>query len=139
VNEDRDSLFDFPESEGAFPSAHRGRVQGGGKTNSERLLEEISDLSTIRTVQDEDDDDEEDEGETPSEVSFSALQGTTFLQRFQACGAPIIPKNADGDRNSIPMAHLAFLRTNPAASGNTPEKRRIMDNLFHQISADGQM
>ena len=136
VDEDRDSLFDFPESEGAFPTA--GRPEKGpasGSANARQApgfggepeaaaFRDISDLSPIR-VQHEDDD-----AERFSETSSAAVQpstSSTFLQRLQACAAPIVPRsssnNDDANCNAVPLAHLAFLRTNPSLNG-TPEKQR---------------
>jgi len=135
-DEDRDSLFDFPESEGAFPKASRqvNRLPPGlantqqarqiGGEPHEKDFEEISDLSPIRVQHDED-----DEAERFSDTSSAIVQPSTsssFLQRLQACAAPIMPRNNgvdDANCGAVPMAHLAFLRTNPSLNAS-PEKQR---------------
>jgi hypothetical protein len=77
-------------------------------------FEEISDLSPIRVQEDDDDD------AAPSETSSAAVQPTSFLQRLQACSAPIMPRttanNGEADCNAVPMAHLAFLRPSGGTS-----------------------
>mmetsp|Transcript_3880 Transcript_3880/g.8978 ORF Transcript_3880/g.8978 Transcript_3880/m.8978 type:complete len:303 (-) Transcript_3880:197-1105(-) len=60
------------------------------------------------------------------------MQGTTFLQRLQACAAPIVTKgsqmaNSQACTPDGPIsAHLAFLRNNPGVAGGSPEKGGIL-------------
>lgn len=131
--DDRDSLFDFPTSEGAFPTAP------------------ISNLSPIRKRGEYDDEGAPSEV-APSESSSIAVQPTSFLERLQACAAPIttkatacaapiatkatecaapiIPRNKEGeatcDATSMPLAHLNFMKTNPAVSGQSPRKSKFV-------------
>jgi hypothetical protein len=126
VDDEKDSLFDFG-SEGIYSNARRSQVLGSVPRNEDaglRSLEEISNLSPIQNVHD---DDDEDDDEAPSEVSTGVAQGTTFLERLQACAAPMMPKSmGEGGQgancNPMPMAHLNFLRNNPSATGSPQEQ-----------------
>lgn len=132
--DDKDSLFDFQESEGAFPRTRKNPSLGATPRQDDpslRSLQEISNLSPIRNVHD--DDDEDDDDETPSEVSTSVAQGTTFLQRLQACAAPMMPKSTmEGgiNCNPLPVAHLAFMRNNSAANTGNPDQAKSTSRLF---------
>lgn len=129
-DDEKDSLFDFNDSEGAFPTA-RPRANRDAQVEGLRSLEEISDISPIQQVHEDDDG---SENGAPSEASTGFVQGNTFMQRLQACAAPMMPRtsasgNSDGKsfqeancNPGIPLAHLAFMRTNPAATGSSPEK-----------------
>lgn len=137
---DRDSLFEFPESEGAFPTGPRpssNQRKSGSNKQSKRNepqpgdFDEISGLSPIRK-QEEDDD----EG-APSEASSFAVQpssNSSFLQRLQACAAPIMPRDKNGEANcgatSLPLAHLAFMKSNPSVNGTPPEKGKFVPPNF---------
>jgi hypothetical protein len=117
--DDRDTIFDFNESEGAFPTV-RKRGMGSGRPGEpqEGAFEDISDLSPIRH-------DESDSDFVPSEASTNIQHGGTFLQRLQACAAPIVTRSTENCGPSMPMAaHLAFLRSNPNVVG-TQEKSRV--------------
>ena len=84
-------------------------------------------MSPIRKQEEEEED--VDEG-APSETSSFAVQPTSFLQGLQACAAPIMPRTFTGEGNcdvsSLPLAHLAFLKTNPSANGTAPENARFV-------------
>jgi hypothetical protein len=75
---------------------------------------EISELSPIRV-------EPEFEEAPPSDAGGGCPEESSFLQRLQACAGPILPRSAQpGEKSeSVPMAHLAFLRTNPSAN-NSP-------------------
>ena len=123
--DDRDTLFDFG-SESAYSAAKH--VQGATTTRNTdlglRQLEQISNLSPIRTVHDDDEDD--DDMNAPSEVSTEVLQGKTFMERIQACAAPILPRQLEGvNCNPMPLAHLNFMRRNqPVAPSNDSQHSR---------------
>ena len=74
-------------------------------------FEDISELSPIRV-------EPEFEEAPPSDTGGPPLEETSFLQRLQACAGPILPRSAQfgEEADSVPMAHLAFLRTNPSAN-----------------------
>ncbi|KAG7339527.1 hypothetical protein IV203_034524 [Nitzschia inconspicua] len=113
LQQDKDSIFDFHGSEGYFPSSAKKNPRRPGEPH-EGAFDDISDLSPIRH-------DESDSDFVPSETSTQVVQGTTFLQRLQACAAPIVTKSAECGPGVPMAAHLAFLRSNPAMGG-TPEK-----------------
>lgn len=74
-------------------------------------FEEISELSPIRV-------EPEFEEAPPSDAGGGPPEETSFLQRLQACAGPILPRSAQPgeESDSVPMAHLAFLRTNPSSN-----------------------
>lgn len=61
----------------------------GGKGKHEGAFDDISELSPIRQA---DESDSEYLSTVQSEASTSVLQGTTFLQRLQACAGPVVTK-----------------------------------------------
>lgn len=125
VEDDRDTLFDFG-SEGAFSGVGARQPQSPVARSSDpslRQLEQISNLSPIRTIHD---DDEDDDMGAPSEVSTEVIQGKTFMERIQACAAPMMPKQqADGANcNPMPLAHLNFMRNNSVAKTADSQQSR---------------
>jgi hypothetical protein len=109
-----DTSFDLRGSDGYFPSPARKVSRDVLGQPREGAFDDISDLSPIRH-------DESDSDFVPSEASTQIAQGTTFLQRLQACAAPIVNKSHECG-SGVPMAaHLAFLRNNPTMGG-TPDK-----------------
>jgi hypothetical protein len=122
--QERDTIFDFNGSEGSFPSGKkvpRGRTR---KMNEPQdgAFDDISDLSPIRH-------DESDSDFVPSEASTSIAQGTTFLQRLQACAAPMVSKTTAQCGPGVPMsAHLAFLRSNPNVGGVADKETPAVTN-----------
>jgi hypothetical protein len=133
--DDRDTLFDFG-SEGAYSTAARQPL-GTANRNTDpglRQLEQISNLSPIRTIHDDDDDDDDDM-KAPSEVSTEVVQGKTFMERIQACAAPMIPRQLDGvNCNPMPLAHLNFMRRNsPVADTADSQHSRSGSGLEAKI------
>ncbi|KAL3924707.1 MAG: hypothetical protein SGILL_000879 [Bacillariaceae sp.] len=107
ADDERDTLFEFNGSEGGFPSGTktpRGQPKDGA-------FDDISDLSPIRH-------DESDSDFVQSEASTNIPVPSTFLQRLQACAAPVVNKTSASCGPNAPMAaHLAFLRSNPTVGG----------------------
>ena len=64
----------------------------GGKGKHEGAFDDISELSPIRQA---DESDSEYLSTVHSEASTSVLQGTTFLQRLQACAGPVVTKGGE--------------------------------------------
>jgi hypothetical protein len=96
------------ENKGSLSSPHHGLQHIDSHDES---FEEISELSPIRV-------EPEFVEAPPSDAGGGPPEETSFLQRLQACAGPILPRSAQfGDEaDSVPMAHLAFLRTNPSAN-----------------------
>ena len=123
-DEERDTIFDFPGgSDGntkkslARAPAQR-RNSKSGEPQDVTAFDDISELSPIR----HDDTDSEYSKSVVSEASTAFVQGTTFLQRLQACAAPIVYKSSNNCNSEGPIsAHLAFLRSNPNVTGSSPE------------------
>lgn len=128
--EKQDSVFEFEGSDdgnGPKSSRRRGKHREPGDTAA---FDDLSELSPIR--HNESDSEYGQSSEVHSEASTSVLQGTTFLQRLQACAAPIVTKgsqiaksqncNSDGSIS----AHLAFLKSNPGVGGSPNKKGGIM-------------
>jgi len=67
----------------------------------------------------------EDDVSSESDKGSTGVAKGSFLDRLQACAAPIIPRPVNGDSDSVPLAHLAFLKTNPsvapASGGGGPQ------------------
>mmetsp|Transcript_19707 Transcript_19707/g.35515 ORF Transcript_19707/g.35515 Transcript_19707/m.35515 type:complete len:1232 (-) Transcript_19707:194-3889(-) len=115
ADDEKDTTFDFNDSEGAFPTPTRNMPRGSNRKPGEPregAFEDIDDLSPIRH-------DESDSDYAPSEASTQIATGTTFLQRLQACASPMVTKGTSASCGSnVPMsAHLAFLRNNPTVGG----------------------
>jgi hypothetical protein len=118
---EKDTIFDFDGSEGVFPTPPTQRASRGmsGRPGEpqEGAFDDISDLSPIRH--------DDDSDFVASEASTNIQQPTTFLQRLQACAAPIVTKGTENCGPGVPMAaHLAFLRNNPTVGGS-PEKHAM--------------
>jgi hypothetical protein len=122
---DDDSIFEFKPSlsdqAGAFPTQ-----------SSSRAEDTFSDISPIPTQEEE-----ESIGrmEQVSDTGTNVEQGS-FLKRLQACAAPIMPRQFIGQTNddSVPSAHLAFMRSNQQGTGqavaaNRSSARYIPPNL----------
>ncbi len=98
-----DSVFDFDEHGQKVPRS---------------AFDDLSELSPIR----HDESDSEygtRASEVVSEASTSVVQGTTFLQRLQACAAPVVTKGKqfaekqNCSSESPITSHLAFLKNTP--------------------------
>eukprot|EP00536_Pseudo-nitzschia_multiseries_P006752 jgi/Psemu1/324465/estExt_fgenesh1_pg.C_1470005 len=131
-DEERDTIFDFEVDSPANlqkSSREKARRRGSGsgklgEPEDESAFDEISELSPIRH---HNDDTESDFGQN-SEASTAVLQGTTFLQRLQACAAPVMKGGTNCASEGPISAHLAFLRNNPGVGGS-PEKNTPPSNL----------
>jgi len=108
--DDDDSIFRFDET-------REGR--SGAPTAPSSGDEFPPDISPIHT---QDEDESQMEMKEPSDTG--AVEQATFMQRMTATCAPILPRQFSGKRSeddSVPMAHLAFMRTNPNASGESTQ------------------
>ncbi len=112
--EGSDSVFDFDEN---------GQKRRKGDPNANGAFDDLSELSPIR--HDESDSEYGTRASTVvSEASTSVVQGTTFLQRLQACAAPVVTKGKQFAQNQNcssdgPIAQqLAFLRNTPGATSS---------------------
>ena len=112
--DERDSIFDF---EGEHSAARKGNRAGD--------FDDLSELSPIRQTDESYSEYGTRTSDVASEASTSVIQGTTFLQRIQACAAPIVTKGSQFAKNqnincntegTNISSHLAFLR-------NTPDKK----------------
>jgi hypothetical protein len=130
---DDDSLFEFQSTSDTGhrvdtvmnQAVLRNSLALGSQRNSSRVSEgAFPDISPIQT---QDEDDSVGDGssgnkyETTSDTGTNIEQGS-FFKRLSACAAPIIPRQFSqhfGD-DSVPMAHLAFLKTNPPLTRGTP-------------------
>jgi hypothetical protein len=128
--EKKDSVFEFEGSDdGNGPKSSRRRSKHG-EPEDEAAFDDLSELSPIR--HDESDSEYGRSSEVHSEASTSVLQGTTFLQRLQACAAPIvikgsqIAKNQNCNPDGPISAHLAFLKSNPGVGGSPNKMGGIM-------------
>ena len=140
---DDDSLFEFKPSmrdqAGAFPTTAHSRPDDVGDSFSE--------ISPIQTHEEEYDEEEEKYEHVNRSMDAVSDTGTnieqgSFLKRLQACAAPIIPRQfsqfsqaqVNDDADSVPFAHLAFLRSSPQANGggainSSPSARFVPPNL----------
>jgi len=125
-----DSLFEFDEDGNPQKKSPSRRRSKRGEPEDGTAFDNISELSPIRH------DESDSEYGTHSEASTSVLQGTTFLQRLQACAAPVVNKGSQivksTSQNCAPnsdgpiSAHLAFLKNNPGVGGSPGKKGGIM-------------
>ena len=128
--EKQDSVFEFEGSDdGNGPKSSRRRGKHG-EPGDAAAFDDLSELSPIR--HNESDSEYGQSSEVHSEASTSVLQGTTFLQRLQACAAPIVTKGSqiaksqNCNSESPISAHLAFLKSNPGVGGSPGKKGGIM-------------
>eukprot|EP00531_Pseudo-nitzschia_arenysensis_P016689 CAMPEP_0116130754 /NCGR_PEP_ID=MMETSP0329-20121206/8646_1 /TAXON_ID=697910 /ORGANISM="Pseudo-nitzschia arenysensis, Strain B593" /LENGTH=1517 /DNA_ID=CAMNT_0003625149 /DNA_START=176 /DNA_END=4729 /DNA_ORIENTATION=+ len=111
--EGSDSVFDFDE---------HGQKIRKNDPNANSAFDDLSELSPIRHDEESDSEYGTRASTVVSETSTSVLQGTTFLQRLQACAAPVVTKGKQFAQNQNcssdgPIAQqLAFLRNTPGAN-----------------------
>uniref|UniRef100_A0A6V0AQD2 Uncharacterized protein n=1 Tax=Pseudo-nitzschia australis TaxID=44445 RepID=A0A6V0AQD2_9STRA len=126
-DDERDTIFNF---DGGRSEENFKKSSSGGKPQrreSKPLLGEpddrsaFDDISEISPIRHQNDDSESDYGQN-SEASTTVLQGTTFLQRLQACAAPVMKGGPNCASDGPISAHLAFLRNNPSVAGSSPDK-----------------
>ena len=128
-DDDDDSLFEFQadtsgptmtdmaKDSGAGVELQRSQAQHEETGYISEVSESFPDISPIQTQ----DEDESIVEERVSDTGTDAEQ-STFLKRLTACAAPILPRqfsqgDSGGSGSTMPMAHLAFLRTNPPPVG----------------------
>eukprot|EP00529_Nitzschia_sp_RCC80_P002674 CAMPEP_0113506748 /NCGR_PEP_ID=MMETSP0014_2-20120614/36080_1 /TAXON_ID=2857 /ORGANISM="Nitzschia sp." /LENGTH=1702 /DNA_ID=CAMNT_0000402277 /DNA_START=14 /DNA_END=5118 /DNA_ORIENTATION=- /assembly_acc=CAM_ASM_000159 len=120
---DPEEHFDGPSTPTRnFPASQDNDASGQPRVGA---FEDISDLSPIRK-----EEEESDSEYAPSEASTSIVQGTTFLQRLQACAAPIVNKSTECGPGVPMAAHLAFLRNNPNVGGTTKQSKHAGPPAF---------
>jgi hypothetical protein len=130
---DGDSLFEFksmPDTSHLVDTVmnqagQRNSLALGSQRNSTSVSEgAFPDISPIQT---QDEDDSVGDGTSSNKYESTSDTGTnieqgSFFKRLSACAAPIIPRqfaqHFSGD-DSMPMAHLAFLKTNPTVTRGT--------------------
>jgi len=126
---DDDSLFEFQSTSdnGQLSSRNHGVLKNAAILGSKRSGTGVSDTTfpDISPIQTQDEDDSIGEGssvkntskfETTSDTGTDIEQGS-FLKRLSACAAQF--SYSDSNQNSMPMAHLAFLKTNPPVTRGT--------------------
>lgn len=120
--EDDDSLFEFAASEIERQRDAKSSENAPSKSRDLHTVDDdFSDISPIHK-------NDEDEMEKVSDTGTAVEQGS-FMKRLQACAAPMMPRQftqsgnggaeGGGEGNAVPMAHLAFLRTNPPVSSGS--------------------
>lgn len=118
TQEEDDSLFEFVSNPGNPTGERSSRVSREREREPKRSTSlERSDLSPIRA---EGDDSDSDDDPVSEAYGPEANERMSFLKRLTECAAPMMPSSARAPTNSdsMPTAHLAFLRTNPQGSGS---------------------
>ena len=130
---DDDSLFEFQSTSdngGRRTTRTHPLLKSDASIGSERSGSELSDgaFPDISPIQTQDEDDSVNEGnrntgrfESVSDTGTD-IEQSSFLKRLSACAAPILPRQftqMDFIQDSVPMAHLAFLKTNPPVTRGT--------------------
>jgi len=133
---ERDSLFSFDENPGApsLTAAEKEKYLAlSGQKPSQRAPSQGEDMTlnkdrVLRMVEDQTPDDAEEDSVLEGSEAYGPAEGEnrTFLQRLTECAAPVM--NSSSKMGDLPSAHLAFLRSHPAAS--TPQQQSNTSAMF---------